>query len=105
MTAEHGLPIVRACQVARLSRAAYYRPGMDWTARDGEVIAALQAIVVEKQRWGFWKCHDRLRAQGFRWNHKRTWRVYSQLCGSTYRGGPNGAFPNASGNRYGSSRG
>jgi transposase InsO family protein len=28
MTAEHDLPIVRACQVARLSRAAYYKPGV-----------------------------------------------------------------------------
>ena len=79
MTEDHGLPIVRACQVARLSRAAYYKSGIDWAARDGEVIAALQAIVVEEQRWGFWKCHDRLRAQGYGWNHNRIWRVYCQL--------------------------
>jgi putative transposase len=79
MTVEHDLPIVRACQIARLSRAAYYRPGVDRMARDAAVIAALQAIVVEEQRWGFWKCHDRLRAQGYAWNHKRTWRVYCQL--------------------------
>ena len=79
MTVEHGLPIVQACQVARLSRAAYYKPGLDWAERDREVIAALRAIVVEEQRWGFWKCHDRLRAQGYGWNHKRTWRVYCQL--------------------------
>ena len=44
-----------------------------------EVITALQAIVVDEQRWGFWKCHDRLRAQGYGWNHKRVWRVYCQL--------------------------
>jgi putative transposase len=79
MTAEHGLPIVRACQIARLSRAAYYKPGVDRMARDAEVITALQAIVVDEQRWGFWKCHDRLRAQGYGWNHKRVWRVYCQL--------------------------
>lgn len=79
MIEEHGLPIVRACQAARLSRAAYYRPETDWAVRDAEVIAALQAVVTEEQRWGFWKCHDRLRAQGFGWNHKRTWRVYCQL--------------------------
>ena len=42
MTQEHGLPIVRACQAARLSRAAYYRPGIDAVSRDADVIAALQ---------------------------------------------------------------
>src|SRR5690242_4696481 len=79
MTEGHGLPIVRACQAARLSRAAYYKPAIDHVAKDAELIGALQAIVVEEQRWGFWKCHDRLRAQGYGWNHKRTWRVYCQL--------------------------
>jgi len=104
MTEEHGLPIVRACQVARLSRAAYYKPGMDWAARDGEVIAALQAIVTKAQRWGFWKCHDRLRAQGFAGTTNGLGGCIAS-CASTCRGGPNGAFPNASGNRSGSSRG
>jgi putative transposase len=79
MTEEHGVPIVRACQATRLSRAAYYRPWIDRAARDVEVIAALQAIVIKEQRWGFWKCHDRLRAQSYGWNHKRVWRVYCQL--------------------------
>lgn len=79
MPEEHDLPIVRACQAARLSRAAYYQLGTDWAARDAEVIAALQAIVTEEQRWGFWKRHDRLWAQGYAWNHKRTWRVYCHL--------------------------
>ena len=51
MTEEHDLPITRACQAARLSRAAYYRPGIDWAGRDRELITALQAVVVEEQRW------------------------------------------------------
>jgi putative transposase len=79
MTEQHGLPIVRACKVARLSRAAYYKPGIDWATRDGEVIAALQAIVVAEQRWGFWKCYDRMRNQGHRSNHKRVHRVYCRM--------------------------
>lgn len=38
--------------------------------------AALKAIVAPHGRWGFWKCYDRLRLQGSRWNHKRVYRVY-----------------------------
>ena len=79
MSEEHGVPIVRACQATRLSRAAYYRPGINPASRDAAVITALQAIVTVEQRWGFWKCRDRLRAQGYGWNHKRIWRVYCQL--------------------------
>jgi putative transposase len=79
MSEEHSVPIVRACQATRLSRAAYYRPGIDPASRDAAVITALQAIVTVEQRWGFWKCRDRLRAQGYGWNHKRIWRVYCQL--------------------------
>ncbi len=79
MTDEHGLPIVRACQVARLSRAAYYKPGTDWTERDAEVIAAINAALAERIRWGFWKCYDRIRNLGHPWNHKRVHRVYCQM--------------------------
>jgi putative transposase len=79
MSEDHDVSITRACQAARLSRAAYYRAGIDWAERDRDLIMALQAVVVEEQRWGFWKCHDRLRALGYGWNHKRIWRVYCQL--------------------------
>lgn len=79
MTEEHGVSVTRACQAARLSRAAFYKPGMDQMTRDIELVEALQAVVAEDPRWGFWKCHDRLRALGYGWNHKRVWRVYCQL--------------------------
>jgi hypothetical protein len=92
MTAEHDLPIVRACQIARLSRAAYYKPGIDRMARDAEVITALQAIVVNEQRWGFWKCHDRLRAKAIGLqrpciaNPQRDRRSQSRGLGHRHRG-------------------
>jgi putative transposase len=47
--------------------------------RDGAVITALQAVVEQRTRWGFWKCFDRLRLDGHRWNHKRVHRVYCAL--------------------------
>jgi putative transposase len=79
MTEDHGLPIVRACQVARLTRAAYYKSGTNWAQRDAEVIAAINAAVAECSRCGFWKCYDRIHNQGHPWNHKHIYRVYCQL--------------------------
>ncbi len=79
MTEEHGLPVARACQVTRLSRAAYYRPGVDWTRRDAAVIEAINAALQESARWGFWKCYDRIRNLGHLWNHKRVHRVYCAM--------------------------
>lgn len=78
MVEEQALSITRSCAVAKLSRAAYYRPRSDSAQRDGAVIIALNEVVAKHQRWGFWKCFDRLRLLGHAWNHKRVYRVY---CG------------------------
>jgi putative transposase len=76
---DHRLPVRRACQVVRLSRAAYSRPPMSRARQDASVITALTAVVAEHGRWGFWKCFDRLRLQGHTWNHKRVHRIYCAL--------------------------
>ena len=49
---------------------AYYQPPVPASRRDAAVIAALTDAVVRYPRWGFWKLHDRLRAEGRPWNHK-----------------------------------
>jgi len=76
---DHRLPIRKACQIVRLSRAAYYRTPQVSMERDREVIEALNGLVASNGRWGFWKCFDRLRLDGHRWNHKRVHRVYCEL--------------------------
>lgn len=76
---DHRLPIRRACQIAKLSRAAFYRTPPAPMERDREVIEALNRLVESNGRWGFWKCYDRLRLDGHRWNHKRVHRVYCEL--------------------------
>jgi putative transposase len=76
---EHGLPVRRACQAVRLSRAAYYRPPRSRLVRDAVVVTALNEVVARHSRWGFWKCFYRLRRAGHRWNHKRVHRVYCAL--------------------------
>ena len=40
---------------------------------------ALNGLVEKYPRWGFWKCYDRLRLLGHRWNHKRVHRVYKAM--------------------------
>ena len=46
MVKDHRLPIRRACQIVRLSRAADYRPPPASMERDREVIEALNRLVV-----------------------------------------------------------
>jgi putative transposase len=63
----------------RLSRTAHYKPPAARFERDAPVVEALQGVVAHHMRWGFWKCFDRLRLDGHRWNHKRVHRVYRRL--------------------------
>ena len=69
--------IVMSCEVTGMSRSAFYyqAKGTD----DGEIIAALNQLVEKHQRWGFPKCFKRLKAMGYGWNHKRVYRVYTEL--------------------------
>jgi putative transposase len=76
---EHGISIVRACSLIKLSRTAWYRRPQSSMERDAEVINVLNEIVGRKPRWGFWKLRDRLRLDGCSINHKRLHRVYCAM--------------------------
>jgi putative transposase len=45
---------------------------------DAEIAEQLRQLAERKPRWGFRKMFQRLRNQGYRWNHKRVRRVYRQ---------------------------
>jgi putative transposase len=79
MVQEHRLSRVRACQAVGLPRSALYKPTPDRAARDAPVIEAINEVVEKRPRWGFWKCFERLRADGRCWNHKRVYRVYCTM--------------------------
>jgi putative transposase len=76
---EHRLSIQRACRIVGLSRTAFYRVPKASAERDAAVIHVLHGMVAKRPRWGFWKCYDRMRIEGHRWNHKRVHRVYCAL--------------------------
>lgn len=73
------MSVSRACKLVNISRAAYYRQGTAVLTRDEAIVSARNAVVARHGRWGFLKCHDRLRLDGPVWNHKRTWRVYCAM--------------------------
>jgi len=46
---------------------------------DAPVIEALKEVVSTYGRWGFWKCFNKMRQDGHRWNHKRCHRIYCEM--------------------------
>lgn len=79
LVAEHSVSVSRACKAVGLSRAGWYKPPQDRLERDREVIEALTRVTDRNRRWGFWMSFQRLRFEGYGWNHKRVYRVYSEL--------------------------
>jgi putative transposase len=79
LVARHKVPIGSAMQVVGMSRAAWYKRPADWREKDKEVIAVLRELTDAHRRWGFWQCYQQLRFDGYRWNHKKVYRVYTQL--------------------------
>lgn len=72
-------PVKLSCQAIGLSRAAWYRPAPNPSARDQPVVDRLNEVVARHGRWGFWKCFHWLRLKGETWNHKRVLRVYRAM--------------------------
>lgn len=54
----------------------YYKPV---ESQDEEITEALDKIVEENSDWGFWKIYKHLKTTGTVWNHKRVYRVYTDM--------------------------
>jgi len=77
MTVEHELSVCQACKAVSLPRSSFgykHKP-----KEDEPVIELLQQLVDKHPSIGFWKCYHRIRRQGFNWNHKRIYRVYTEM--------------------------
>src|SRR5690625_4591839 len=77
MREEHQVSLRQGCKAVNLPRSSYsyqHRP-----KDDSDVIDALLALVDRHPSIGFWSCYFRIRNQGWQWNHKRIYRVYTML--------------------------
>lgn len=77
MIKKHGISHRQACKAAHISSSTrrYQRK----PKQHEEVIAKLNELVEKHPSIGFWQCYYRIRRQGFTWNHKRIYNVYTML--------------------------
>lgn len=67
----------RACRLFLLSRTCYgYQPKK---GDDQEIKELLMRLAESKPRWGFGLMSRWIKREGYRWNHKRIYRVYREL--------------------------
>ena len=77
MITEHGISQRQACKVVSLPRSnvQYKRK----PKRDEPVIDQLKDLVDKHPSIGFWQSYYRIRRKGFNWNHKKVYRVYTEM--------------------------
>jgi putative transposase len=77
MMIEHGISQRQACKTLELQRSTVqYKPKLKL---DSDVIDELNSLVARHPAIGFWQSYHRIRNKGFVWNHKRVYRVYTEL--------------------------
>lgn len=79
VVARDGISVRLACRIFAISQTCYrYQPKLD--SENAEVADWLLRLTQAHRRWGFGLCFMYLRnVQGYRWNHKRVYRIYREL--------------------------
>ena len=77
MVTEHNVSQRQASKAVSLPQSSgRYKPVIK---KDGELIDELHLLVDKHPSIGFWQSYYRIRRKGFGWNHKRVYRVYTDL--------------------------
>ena len=79
VVADRGVCIRVTCLAFRISESCYrYERKLD--AENAEVANWLIKLTDNHRNWGFGLCYLYLRnVKGFKWNHKRVYRIYKEL--------------------------
>jgi len=78
MVEVHGISKRRACQIFSISLGCFWYQSK--RKPDDEMIEILIGLARENKSWGFGLMFDWIRYEGYKWNHKRAYRVYNELC-------------------------
>jgi putative transposase len=77
MVTHHKVSHRQACKAVHLSSSTHrYQKKV---GKDEPVISQLHQLVEKHPAIGFWQSYYRIRRLGLLWNHKRVYRVYTQL--------------------------
>ncbi len=68
----------RACEIFTISLGCFWYRSK--RKPDDEIIDILLKFARENPRWGFGLMFGWLRYEDYKWNHKRVYRVYKELC-------------------------
>ena len=74
---EHKGSIRQACKLVGLQQAVFYYKAKK--KNDEQIREQLQLMAQLHNRWGFWMMYHRLRNMQFKDNHKRVYRIYTQM--------------------------
>lgn len=77
MVEEKNLSIRQACQLVNVPRSNYNYIAMP--DKNEPVRKQLQLLIEKHPAIGFWQCYFRLRRMNFSWNHKRVYKVYTDM--------------------------
>lgn len=75
---EHKMSERKACRILNLSRTVFNYESSKME-KDEKVMTELNALAGRHPGYGFWKMYQRLRLDGYLWNHKRVHRVYTNM--------------------------
>lgn len=75
---QHGLSLRQALKTFALQPSVFYYQSQPKTS-DQEIRDNLSELAELNPRWGFWMMHHRLRNCNHVWNHKRVYRIYTEM--------------------------
>lgn len=80
VVAEKGIGIRMACIAFSVSESCY-RYQAKLVSENSDIANWLIYLTEKETDWGFGLCFDYLRnVKGYRWNHKRVYRIYCELA-------------------------